>query len=114
VSARRLPDVATPGVADARLLPDDNFSAAWDAVILPEGMKARILRAAVAGIQLRAKVALEALPLLDAVDDDAELGGVGLGEALADLGHRLFESPHPAQRVAARFGDVPCAGIFTE
>jgi SpoVK/Ycf46/Vps4 family AAA+-type ATPase len=60
---RQLPDAATPGVADARLLPDDEFSASWDAVILPRGMKNRILRTAVAGIRLRARVAIEALPL---------------------------------------------------
>jgi len=33
---------------------------------------------------------------LDAVEDDAEQSGIGLGEALADLGHRLFESTHSA------------------
>lgn len=62
-SARHLPDAGTPGVADARLLPDQDFSAAWDAVLLPDDMKSRILRTAVAGIQLRAKVGIEALPL---------------------------------------------------
>lgn len=63
VLTRRLPDTSTTGVADARTLPDDEFSGAWEAVFLPEGMKERILRTAVAGIQLRAKIAPEALPL---------------------------------------------------
>jgi pachytene checkpoint protein 2 len=60
---RTLPDAGTPGVADARLLPDTEFSEAWEAVILPKDMKSRMLRNAIAGIQLRAKVAIEALPL---------------------------------------------------
>ena len=62
-SARHLPDAGTPGVADARLLPDAAFSAAWDAVVLPADLKARILRTAVAGIQLRAAIDVESLPL---------------------------------------------------
>lgn len=60
---RRLPDRSTPGVADARWLPDDAFSSAWEAIFLPDGMKSRILRTAVAGIQLRAKISTEELPL---------------------------------------------------
>lgn len=62
-SARNLPDAGTSGVADARSLPDDEFFVAWDSVVLPEDMKSRILRTAVAGIQLRAKIGIGALPL---------------------------------------------------
>lgn len=87
-STRRLPDAGTQGVADARLLPDDDFSAAWDAVILPEGMKNRILRAAVAGIQLRAKIAIEALPLHGIVLLTGE-PGVGKTTVARGLADRL-------------------------
>ncbi|MEV0283501.1 ATP-binding protein [Kribbella sp. NPDC050820] len=60
---RQLPDAATPGIADARLLPDDQFSSAWSAIVLPADMKGRLLRTAVAGIHLRAAVPFDALPL---------------------------------------------------
>ncbi|MBX6750984.1 MAG: ATP-binding protein [Micromonosporaceae bacterium] len=63
VDARRLPDTATPGVADARLLPDADFEADWSAVVLPEGMKGRLLSTAVAGFRLRAAVPFPAMPL---------------------------------------------------
>lgn len=60
---RRLPDGAAPGVADARLLPNDEFAAAWSAIVLPDGMKQRLLRTAVAEAHLRAAVPFDALPL---------------------------------------------------
>jgi SpoVK/Ycf46/Vps4 family AAA+-type ATPase len=52
-----------PGVADARLLPDDSFEAAWSGIFLDGELKDRLLRTAVAGIRLRAAVPFEALPL---------------------------------------------------
>lgn len=63
VEARRLPDVAAPGVADARQLPDEEFAGAWLAIVLPEGTKSRLVRTAVASAQLRAAVPFDALPL---------------------------------------------------
>lgn len=60
---RRLPDVAAPGVADARSLPDEEFGGAWSAIVLPKGMKSRLLRTAVASAHLRAAVPFDALPL---------------------------------------------------
>ncbi|MDG4769966.1 AAA family ATPase [Solwaraspora sp. WMMD792] len=60
---RRLPDGSAPGVADARLLPNDDFAAAWSAIVLPDGMKQRLLRTAVAEAHLRAAVPFDALPL---------------------------------------------------
>lgn len=60
---RRLPDAATPGVADARLLPDADFATDWSAVVLPEEMKGRLLRTAVAGFRLREAVPFPAMPL---------------------------------------------------
>jgi SpoVK/Ycf46/Vps4 family AAA+-type ATPase len=60
-STRRLPDAATPGVADTRLLPDEEFRSDWTAIVLPE--KDRMLRTVVAGVRLRAVVPFAALPL---------------------------------------------------
>ncbi|MGH2843781.1 MAG: AAA family ATPase, partial [Solirubrobacteraceae bacterium] len=60
---RRLPDPATPGIADARLLPNDEFSAAWSSITLPLGVKEGLVRTAVAGMRLRQRVPFEALPL---------------------------------------------------
>lgn len=60
---RRLPDVAAPGVADARPLPDEEFAGAWSAIVLPEGVKGRLVRTAVASAHLRAAVPFDALPL---------------------------------------------------
>lgn len=52
------------GVATSRLLPDDEFTAAWDAIILPDDAKQRLARQVVATLKLRAAgVAFEALPL---------------------------------------------------
>ena len=61
--ARRIPDAASPGVADARLLPDEAFAADWSEIFLPDQMKGRLLRTAVAGAHLRAAVPFGALPL---------------------------------------------------
>ena len=60
---RRIPEVDQPGIADARLLPDPDFDAAWNSIFLPDDMKTRLVRNAVAGLQLRRRVAFEALPL---------------------------------------------------
>jgi len=60
---QRLPICETPGIADARRLPDGDFTAEWDSIILPADMKHRLVRTAVAGFQLREKVAFSALPL---------------------------------------------------
>lgn len=63
-SKRHVPDpAATPGLADARLLPDAEFAAAWDALVLPDGLKGRVLRSAAAGLQIRSEVAFHDLPL---------------------------------------------------
>ncbi len=64
LASRRLPDpVSTPGIADARILPDEEFAAAWSAIVLPGDMKGRLVRTAVAGMRLRSTVPFEALPL---------------------------------------------------
>lgn len=64
LASRRLLDPAsTPGIADARVLPDEEFAAAWAAIVLPDDIKGRLLRTAVAGMRLRSTVPFEALPL---------------------------------------------------
>lgn len=60
---RPLPQPDTPGISDARLLPDESFAAAWSSIILPEGEKERIARSAAAGFVLRERVTFERLPL---------------------------------------------------
>jgi pachytene checkpoint protein 2 len=62
-AVRRLPDSATPGLAESRLIPDEEFAAAWSAIFLPLEMKGQLLRTAVAGAHLRAAVPFDALPL---------------------------------------------------
>lgn len=60
---RALPEPDGCGLADSHLLPDDEFDAAWDALIFPHGLKERLVRSAAAGIALRAEVPFETLPL---------------------------------------------------
>jgi SpoVK/Ycf46/Vps4 family AAA+-type ATPase len=62
-ASRRLPDLDTPGIADARLLPDSAFGAAWDSIILPADTKQRLVRAAAVGAQVRGVVPFESVPL---------------------------------------------------
>jgi SpoVK/Ycf46/Vps4 family AAA+-type ATPase len=63
-AARRVPDPgSTRGVADARLLPDTRFDAAWSSIVLGSDVKERMLRTAVSGLQLRVRVGFDALPL---------------------------------------------------
>jgi SpoVK/Ycf46/Vps4 family AAA+-type ATPase len=60
---RQLPDTSTPGVADARQLPDEDFAASWSSIALPTDMKSRMLLAAAAGIRLRQQVPFDDMPL---------------------------------------------------
>jgi AAA+ superfamily predicted ATPase len=63
-SKRLIPDpTATPGLADARPLPDAEFASAWDTLVLPDDAKGRVLRSAAAGLQLRSKIPFHDLPL---------------------------------------------------
>ena len=56
--------VAGLGVAGSRALPDREFAAAWDAIILPGDDKQRLARQAAASLKLRAAgIAFESLPL---------------------------------------------------
>jgi pachytene checkpoint protein 2 len=59
----RLPICDEPGIADARHLPDADFAAQWEAIVLPADMKHRMVRSAAANFRLRDTVAFPALPL---------------------------------------------------
>src|SRR5574341_167622 len=61
--SRALPPLGTPGIADARHLPDEEFDQAWASIILPGELKTRLARAAAASLHLRATVGFDALPL---------------------------------------------------
>src|SRR5258708_40138632 len=51
------------GIADSRLLPDEEFSALWDAIIVESEVKERLLAHALLNFTLRPKVPRAALPL---------------------------------------------------
>lgn len=60
---RTLPTTDMPGLADARHLPDPEFELAWDSIVLPDDLKARLVRQAVTILRLRPDVPFERLPL---------------------------------------------------
>lgn len=60
---RTLPTTDMPGLADARHLPDPEFELAWDTIVLPDDLKARLVRQAVTILRLRPDVPFERLPL---------------------------------------------------
>lgn len=53
----------TPGIVTSRLLPDNAAWQAWNAVLLPDGWKDRLLRQAEVTMTLRPRVSAEDLPL---------------------------------------------------
>src|SRR5690349_9433420 len=55
--------VDAAGVLDSRLLPDDEFSALWDAIVLDQAQKDRILAQAIVNFTLRGKIDRARLPL---------------------------------------------------
>jgi len=64
-AARRrvLPSTDMAGLADTRHLPDADFERAWDAIVLADDVKARLVRQAVSILTLRPAVPFELLPL---------------------------------------------------
>jgi SpoVK/Ycf46/Vps4 family AAA+-type ATPase len=91
---RRLPEPGdVPGVADARLLPDETFAAAWESIFLPDDMKLRMVRTAVAGVQLRAAVTFESMPLHGVVllTGKPGVGKTTVARGLADKVARTVE-----------------------
>lgn len=63
VRRRVLPSTDMPGLADTRHLPDPEFEQAWDAIVLADDVKARLVRQAVSVLTLRPVVPFELLPL---------------------------------------------------
>lgn len=56
-------DAAIPGIAGVHVLPDADFSNDWASIVLPAGMKERMVRTMVAGVRLRSAVPFPELPL---------------------------------------------------
>ncbi|WP_330288701.1 AAA family ATPase [Streptomyces sp. NBC_00576] len=94
---RSLPDEATQGIADARLLPDEEFREAWSSIAMPTDMKERMLRGAVSSIRLRQAVPFDAVPLhgITLLTGAPGVGKTTVARGLADKIARTLGSPIP-------------------
>jgi SpoVK/Ycf46/Vps4 family AAA+-type ATPase len=109
-----LPEAGLPGVADARVLPDDSFEAAWSSVFLADELKDRLLQTVASNIRLRATVPFEALPLHGVVllTGRPGVGKTTLARGLADkiarvvggLGHWAFIEVDPHALASSSLG----------
>ncbi|MEY9912813.1 SpoVK/Ycf46/Vps4 family AAA+-type ATPase [Catenulispora sp. MAP12-49] len=83
VRRRMLPDVALPGIADVRALPDQQFAEAWASIEFPADVKEHLLRTVVSKFHLRRAVPFEAMPLHGVV---LLTGAPGVGKTTAAHG----------------------------